>query len=47
MNQFPNMFTENNQKINLYNNQIKIGYNEKVFVPLKYERRDENQGKLS
>lgn len=36
------MYTENNQKINIYNNQMKIGYNEKIFVPLKQERRDEN-----
>jgi len=41
------MYTENNQKTNVYNNQIKMGYNEKIFVPLKYERRDENQGKPS
>ena len=41
------MYTENIQKTSVYNNQIKKGYNEKIFVPLKYERRDENQGKLS
>ena len=40
------MYTEKIQKTSVYNNQIKKGYNEKIFVPLKYERRDENQGKL-
>lgn len=41
------MFSDNTQQIqkpsNFYNNsQIKAAYGEKLFVPLKFEKRDEN-----
>ena len=46
------MYSENNQNLqkpsNFYNNsQIKAAYGEKKFIPLKYEKREENSGKLS